>query len=119
MAKSVERGLGGKEKKEESLFMQSVERLKKPLMSDDKYITHGKVIDIDIYCNNPDGLDSPYSEQLKYYYEESLRVAREFIAILTPYVANGFKLEYALQKQFALSKRIVNKDKSLWRRTRY
>lgn len=100
-----------KEKKEESLFMQSVERLKKPLMSDDKYITHGKVIDIDICCNNPDGLDSPYSEQLKYYYEESLRVAKEFIAILTPYVANGFKLEYALQKQFALSKRIVNKDK--------
>lgn len=100
-----------KEKKEESLFMQSIERLKKPLMSDDKYITHGKVIDIDIYCNNPEGLDSPYCEQLKYYYEESMRVAKEFIAVLTPYVASGFKLDYQLEKQFALSKRIVNKDK--------
>lgn len=105
-----------KEKKEESLFMQSAERLKKPLMSDDKYTLHGKVIDINIYCNNPENLDGPYTKQLNMYYNELLRESREFISILTPYIAQGYKLSYDLQKKFAIAKRIVNKDKFIDKR---
>lgn len=98
------------EKKEESLYMQSVERMKKPMISDDKYKLHGTVIDVDIYCNNPENLNTIYNGQFKMYYDELERMSKEIIYILTPYIASGYKMSYDLQKLFANSKRIVNKD---------
>ena len=62
-----------KEKKEEALFSQSVDRLRMFTMSDERRQVKGKVVDINIYCNNPDILSTHYYAQLKRYYDELQR----------------------------------------------
>lgn len=106
-----------KEKKEEALFSQSVDRLKKFTMSDERRQVRGKVIDVNIYCNNPDILETHYYEQLKLYYNELMRQSAEIVKTVLPYVSDGYKLEYDLQKLFALSKRICNHDQYIDKRT--
>lgn len=100
-----------KEKKEEAFFMQSVDRLSEPLMTDEKRTLIGTVIDVDIYCNNPEYLeDNIYYSQFKMYYEELKRYSRELVAFITPYVAQGYTLSYDLQKLFANAKRVLNEN---------
>lgn len=99
-----------KEKKEESYFTQSINNLSKLMISDDKKQVHGRVIDINIYCNNPDILDSHYYAQLKMYYNELHRYAKEIVQTVTPLVSQGLELTYELQKLFANCKRIMNND---------
>ena len=99
-----------KEKKEESYFTQSINNLSKIMISDDKKQVIGKVIDINIYCNNPEILDSHYYAQLKMYYNELHRYAREIVQAVLPHVSAGAKMTYELQKLFANCKRIMNND---------
>ena len=59
-------------KDEEALFSQSWDRLKDTMMNDKKYIVDGTIIDIDVFCNNPDKLTSVmYNSQIKYYYDQA------------------------------------------------
>lgn len=102
-----------KDKKEDALFMQSVDRLKKLVMSDDTYLLNGTVMDIDIYCNNPENLEYHYNGQFKMYYNEQRRCAQEIISTLTPLVASGKTLTYPLQKLYANSQRIIRGDQYL------
>lgn len=99
-----------KEKKEESYYTQSVNRLRDIMISDDKKQVHGRVIDINIYCNNPEILDSHYYAQLKMYYNELHRYAKEIVQTILPYVSNNTKMTYDLQKLFANAKRVMNND---------
>lgn len=99
-----------KEKKEESYYSQSVNNLRRITISDDKKQVHGRVIDINIYCNNPDILNSYYYSQLKMYYNELKRYTSEIVQLLTPYASNGYTMTYELQKLFATSKRVMNND---------
>lgn len=99
-----------KENKEESYYAQSVDRLRKIYMSDDKRKSHGKVIDIDIYCNNPDILDNHYYAQLKMYYNELQRMSSEIVSTILPYASQKYEMSYELQKLFAISKRVCNHD---------
>ena len=70
-----------REKIEDSLFTQSVAMLQRILMSDDKYTPgHGTVVDIDIFCNNPEALKEKYSNsQVLYVYNDHLRFIKEFV----------------------------------------
>jgi len=100
-----------KEKREESVYTQSAERLRHTMMSDVKYTLTGKVIDIDIMCNNVDFLNTNYyNSQFKMYYDELQRMSSELVSLVTNYEVNGYKLTYALQKVFANAKRVLNKD---------
>lgn len=90
-----------REKKEESLFTQSIERLRQTMMSDDIFSVHGKVVDINIYCNNPESLEgSYYNSQLKFYYDEHVRFIREFCGIVGALIIRGAKCSYDLQKMY-------------------
>lgn len=102
----------GKEKKEESLYNQSTEHLKKVQMSDKKYGSpgNGKVVDIEIYVNNVENLDKYHNAQFKMYYLEKKRMATEIVQHVMRYVANGYQLTYDLQKLYANAKRIINND---------
>ena len=102
-----------KEKKDESLYNQSVQRLKKELMSDEKRYLTGRVIDVNIYCNNPANLGGQYVGQLKMYYTELQRMCTEIVTTVTPFVAQGFTLSYDLQKLFANAKRVNNQNQYL------
>ncbi len=106
-----------KEKKEESYYTQSINNLSKLMISDDKRQVHGRVIDVNIYCNNPEILDSHYYAQIKMYYNEQQRFNREIVQLITPYVTNGYELTYDLQKLFANAKRVMNHDMYIDKRT--
>ena len=106
-----------KEKKEEALFSQSVDRLRMFTMSDERRQVRGKVVDINIYCNNPDILSTHYYSQLKRYYDELQRQSMEIVKTVLPYVSEGYKLSYDLEKLFAISKRVCNHDQYIDKRT--
>ena len=106
-----------KEKKEESYFTQSINNLSKLMISDDKRQVIGRVIDLNIYCNNPEILNSHYYAQLKMYYNEQQRYNKELVQLITPYVTNGYELTYDLQKLFANAKRVMNHDMYIDKRT--
>lgn len=102
-----------REKKEESLFAQSWEHLKDIMMSDDKYTTQGRIVDIDVYCNNREGLkESAYATQIHKYFSESLRVCSELVTMIDHIreVECGIKMSYDLEKMYINSKRILNGD---------
>lgn len=94
-------------KKEDSLFSESYYRLSKKMMSDDKYLASGKVIDIDIYCNNPDAFESYTDSQLKMYYDESIRCGKEIVEATQDIVENC-KATYNLQKLYYNNNKIIN-----------
>lgn len=99
-------------KDEEALFSQSWDHLKNIMMNDKKYIVDGRVIDIDVFCNNPDKLDSVmYNAQIKQYYEQANVFAANFVKAVETIVGKQegpIKMSYALQKEYARCKDIVH-----------
>lgn len=90
-----------REKKEESLFTQSIDRLGTTLMSDEVTPIHGKVIDINVYCNNPEALEeSYYNSQIKFYYDEHIKFIRDFCTKVGHLMNNGCKCSYDIQKMY-------------------
>jgi len=91
-----------REKKEESLFTHSYDRLNDFLMSDDKFIVSGKVIDIDVYCNNPETINqSVYNSQIKKYNNNKLRYMNEVVLAVKEIQErnnNSLQMGYELQK---------------------
>ena len=105
-----------KEKKEEMPFSESANRLRQAMISDEKKLLTGKVIDINIYCNNPSNLNMYYNSQLKMYYNELQRYSNEIVMAITPFVAQGYTLDYELETLYANSKRVLNKDEYIDKR---
>ena len=101
-----------REKREEAIYTQSVQRLQEIMMSDDKITIKGKIIDINLYCNNPDYIaKSTYNQQFNAYYQDRLRADQEIINAVGPYIAQGYRMTYALQKKFAFAKDELNGKK--------
>lgn len=97
------------DKKEESLFSRSWERLKIPMLSDESFrVRKGTVIDIDVYANDPSIFENNiYLSQLKAYYDELIRRSNEIVALLIPYLSKGYTMEYELEKLYTRSKQTV------------
>lgn len=94
-----------REDKENAIYTQSVARLQQIMMSDDKIKLKGKVIDINIYCNNPQNLASNIcNSQFNKYFLDKKRMCTDIVKIVSPFVAQGYTLSYELQKFFALCK---------------
>ena len=92
-------------KDEEALYTQSWDKLKTILMNDRKFLCDdGQVIDINVYCNNIEKLNgSLYNSQIRKYYLETQRCAKDFIDKLNPIFLdennnrkNDIKLSYEL-----------------------
>lgn len=101
-----------RENRDESLFTQSYDRLQNIMMSDEKFTLEGTVIDINIKSNNPNLLNNFYNIQLKKYYDQAQRFARD-IVMTVDHIKNsdpGYKLDYDLQKLYTNSLRILNED---------
>ena len=102
------------ENKEESLFMQSEQNLRKIMMSDEKYTLEGKVIDIDIYSNNPAMItDNRYYNQLQRYYDETRRFANDIVTFLDQYcqeheMSYDDNFTYELQEMYTTSQDILS-----------
>lgn len=98
-----------RERKEEALFSQSYARLRELSISDERYTVAGRVVDIDIYCNAPERLaEYEYNAQLKYYYDENIRMSREIVELLNPYIKQGYNMSYDLQRLYSISNGCLN-----------
>ena len=99
-------------KDEEALFSQSWERLKDTMMNDKLYIVEGTVIDIDVFCNNPEKLNTVmYNTQIKRYYDESIRFAKDFVDTIEQIQSKyevPLEMEYVLKKQYQRCVDMVN-----------
>lgn len=97
-----------REKKEEMLFSQSYDRLSQIMISDETFKLKGKVIDINIYCNNPESLTkSHYFNQLRFYHNEQTRFLTNFIEVVKPIIESGAPCSYELQKLYYNSLKIL------------
>lgn len=94
-----------REKKEEALFSQSYSRLRELFISDEKYTVSGRVVDIDIACNSPETLVSyAHNVQLLKYHTELMRMSREIVEMLTPYIEDGYEFDYETKKLYSTSR---------------
>lgn len=96
--------------KEEILYSQTYVRLKDIMMSDDKYTTNGKVVDINIYCNNPELItDNPYYSQIKYYYDLDMQFCRNLVNTINS-MGGVYPLSYDLNLMYTICKQKLNGD---------
>ena len=101
-----------REKREEAIYTQSVSRLQQIMMSDDKITIKGKVIDIQLYCNNPEYISkSTYNQQFYAYYQDRIRMCTEIMNVVGPYKTQGYNLSYRLDKLYSRSISEVNGKK--------
>ncbi len=97
-----------REKKEEMLFSQSYDRLSQIMISDEKFTLKGKVIDVNIFCNNPESLTkSHYFNQLRFYHNEQVKFLTNFIEVVKPIMESGAPCSYELQKLYYNSLKIL------------
>lgn len=101
-------------KDEEALFSQAWSRLKSIMMNDKKYLVDGKIIDIEVFCNNPEKLQgSMYNNQIKYYYDQSIEFANKFVNSVNALILNKdgtrntLTMSYELQKMYRRCKDIT------------
>lgn len=89
------------EKKEETLYSQSCAKLKEVMMSDEKYMLVGKVIDVNVYCNAPDKLnESKNMFQINMYYKEAVRMYTEIVDTVLPLLNKGMVMTLEMQKLY-------------------
>lgn len=97
-----------REKKEEALFSQSFDRLNHLVISDEKRFVSGRVVDIDVYSNDPSKLDSVYYSQIKFYYEQQVEFAKAVVGVVDHYQNDGCIMDYDMQKLYYKCIGIIN-----------
>lgn len=101
-----------REKREEAIYTQSVQRLQEIMMSDDKITIKGKVIDINLYCNNPEHIKkNAYNQQFASYYHDRLRMDSEIVTAVGPFISQGYPMSYQLKKLFTMCRDELNGKK--------
>lgn len=91
-----------REQKEEAFYSQDFNRLSQIFLSDEKITVFGKVVDLDIQCNNPEMLNEIYYAQITHYYNEHIRMCRDIVNAVDSYMSGGpVKLDYELQKLYS------------------
>ena len=105
----------------EILFSQSSDRLRSLQVPDDKYFANGKVVDIDVLCNNPALLDTKYYSQLKKYYEYSTIFSKSVVDAVDNLVKTNpnYKMKYDLDKLYHESKGIINRVPILYNNKKF
>lgn len=86
----------------ESPYMQSNDRLREIMMSDEKITITGncKVVDINIYVNDPMRLaNEHYNVQLLKYYYNNMRFLQEFVDVVSQYIGK-YKFSYKISKMY-------------------
>lgn len=88
-------------KEDEALYSQSCEHLKEMMISDDKYMLKGKVIDIDVFCNNPEKLKtSLYNQQISHYYDMKLEYCANIVKEMQVFVDKKVKMTYEAEQLY-------------------
>lgn len=89
------------------LYSMSQQNLRDIMLSDRNILMEGRVVDINVYCNNPEALgDSHYNAQLFYYYNQNLRFCKEINDIVGP-LAMTSQLSYRLKKFYGRCRDVI------------
>lgn len=99
-----------RENNDEALFAQSKDRLQQIMISDEACSVKGIVVDIDVYCNNPELLDTnEYFKQIKFYNDEKIRFNSEIVNAISPIIKDkNNKCSYKLQKIYSQARDVLN-----------
>lgn len=91
-----------REKKEEAFYSQDFNRLSQIFMSDEKITVTGRVVDIDIKCNNPELLDEIYYTQVSRYYSDHIRMCQQIVDIVKSHLDENdhVTMTYELQQLY-------------------
>lgn len=90
------------------LYSLSQNRLRDIMMSDKKTIMNGRVVDIDVICNNPEVLsESVYNQQLYFYYTEKLKFCKTIYDLVSPLALNGI-LTKELNTLYSICRDTIN-----------
>lgn len=103
-----------RENKSEALYAQSYDRLREITMSDEKIIGGGRIVDINVYSNNPQLMsESIYNSQLNIYYQDSLRFMQELVQAIesVKHQYPGVVLDPKLDMLFTKAYQICNEYK--------
>lgn len=95
---------------DDCLFVQSKERLRNLLMSDEKFTVEGKVVDIDINSNNPESIQGKiHNSQINYYLQNKYRYMSEFVTSINRLKSKGYTdLSYDLNELYSTFKDELN-----------
>ena len=93
---------------EESLFSQSYERLCDTLPTDDILtLRGGMVIDINVYCNNPELIATNFaSEQIYFYYNQHMAFCRNIVTTIES-LMDSFEMTYEANKLYHRCKSVI------------
>ena len=96
-------------KDDEALFAQSWENLKHVMISDESYVVSGTVIDVDVFCNNPEALqNSVYNQQIYRYYKAQKEYCKKIVDCVDPLLKRGLKMDYEMDKFYTYCKDVLN-----------
>lgn len=92
---------------ENIFYSMSQKNLRTTMLSDRTILMEGKVVNIEVYCNNPEALgDSHYNSQLLYYYNQNYRFCKEVDEVVGP-LAMTSNLSYNLRKLYSKCRNVV------------
>lgn len=96
---------------ENILYSLSQSRLTESMISDRNILVGGTVVDINIYCNNPELLsESYYNQQLYYYYLQRTKLCKSIVDFLSSIAMNG-KMSYNLSKLYSICRDSIGEMK--------
>ena len=95
-------------KDDEALYAQSYDMLRQLTMSDECLISKGDgtVIDIDVYCNNPEKINSIYNTQVAKYYKRQMEFYQDVVMTVDSFMKshNNAKMSYEMSKLYTMCK---------------
>jgi hypothetical protein len=105
-------GVRRERKDDEALYSQSCDRLKELMISDEKYNRAGVVVDINVYCNDPEKLEeSIYNSQVKKYYEKYKSFCNKVVDCIKPLLDSGLTLTYEADKLYYTCKSVIDRKR--------
>ena len=112
IGESIEKGIlcaiRRERKDDEALYAQAWDRLKEMMISDDKYTLKGKIVDINVYCNNPEKLESSaYNQQIAKYYALKLEFCRRVVSSMDELLRKHLTMTHAAEVLYYTSKRVI------------
>lgn len=97
-----------KENRDNALFAQDWNRLRDIMMSDDKFTTNGTIIDIDVRCNDPEGMrDNPYYSQITRYWDNSMTFARNVLNMVDGLADAGYEKSHQVKQIYYLCQEML------------
>lgn len=99
------------ERRDSSLYAQSsYERMSKLMISDERWVANGRLVDITVWCNDPDSINNDKCSQIYEYYMETRRFCTEIMDKMTPLLTMypDYSMEHSLQKLMYNSKAILD-----------